>query len=185
MNRSPLLVSAIVASALSTGVLLPFSCSADDRALLFGELGDSGDDAAPPGGGQEPNRCDDEGCADAGAEADDCAPLVERTCGACADSAACEAATLLARHERDRCTEALFDERRFPTCTERPCERLMERVCGGDPPTEACVTNPGCGPAQVLFERSRSSTSRDEIDQADASCAAALTDDAVFAPCGG
>lgn len=184
MTRSPYLVSLIVASALSTGVLLPFSCAR--AADGFDGVGASGDEPEPPGVQGTNDPCVDVACVEAGARTDDCAPLVARTCGGCADSASCEAATLLSRYEPERCTAALVDEQKFPTCTARPCDALMTRVCGGTTPTAECASNPGCDPARVLYERSTSpSSTTAAIQQADASCAAALTDDAVFAPCGG
>ena len=186
MTRSPFLLSAIVASALSTGLLLPFSCAQTGGDLRFGADPGSGDDVTPEADETAAPGCTDAACAEADAGVADCAPLLARTCGGCADSASCEAATLLSRYEPQRCAAALIDEQTFPTCTARSCDGLMERVCGGTTPTDACLTNPGCGPAQVLYERATSaSSSTAESAQAEASCAAALTDDAVFAPCDG
>jgi hypothetical protein len=179
MTRSSFFVPTIVVSALVTGLLLPFACAGG---------------ALPPGFGSAPSDDDDDGDVDpngtpvarADASVEDCPALLVRTCGGCTESASCEAATLLARYEPARCTAALDDEQKFPECTARQCEGLMLRVCGATTPTEACASNPGCGPATVLYERSTSSSSSTaEIEQADASCAAALTDDAVFAPCDG
>jgi hypothetical protein len=114
----------------------------------------------------------------------DCGPLLARTCSGCATSTACIAATLLANHEPEQCAAAFTDERTFPSCTESACVALMERVCGGVPAQPACVDNPGCGPAQALWERSTvGDATTDEIVAAEASCADALTDEAVFAAC--
>lgn len=124
----------------------------------------------------------DAGCSDAAADA--CARVVARSCGACEGSAGCEAATLLARYEPDRCEGALADERRFPPCAVTTCAALMERVCGGTTPSQACAANPGCAPGQVLYERATASDSTaDEVARAESSCARALTDAALFAPC--
>ena len=183
MTRSPYLVSLIVASALSTGLLLPFACGGI-RGPTFGSAGSDDDDREVVPSLDEAAPCSGDECLDA--RAADCATLVARTCGGCTVSAACKAATLLSTYEPEGCAGALLDEQTFPTCTARPCVGLMERVCGGTTPTEACASTPGCAPARVLYERSTSpSSTTAEIEQADASCAAALTDDAVFAPCGG
>jgi hypothetical protein len=183
MTRSPSLWPTIVASALSTALLLPFSCAGLSNG--FDGVAGSGDDVASGDERERPATCEAGVCPQDTVAVDACTPLRERTCGACAASASCEAATLLARYEPERCADALVDEQRFPTCTARPCDGLMKQVCGDTTPTEACRANPGCGPAEVLYERATSPLSTtDEIAQAEASCAKALTDDAVFAPCG-
>jgi hypothetical protein len=172
----------ILASAL---VALVGGFLACDGALRGDAVALSGDDS---GDEQEtntrspPSTCDGGVCAE-GSNA--CPELVARTCGGCADSAACAAATLLARYEPDGCGAALVDEQTYPACTQSACAALMERVCGGEPPAPACVDNPGCGPARVLWQRAtdRSATT-ESIAAAEASCAAALTDAAVFAACG-
>jgi hypothetical protein len=129
-------------------------------------------------------RDDPSVCATCDGAVDPCQVLVERACGACADSAGCEAARLVARYEPERCPTALADERRFPPCTASPCDELMTRVCGGTTPTPACSANPGCGPAQVLYTRATAEqATAADIEQAEASCSSALADDAVFAPC--
>lgn len=184
MTRPGLFASTIVASALCAGLLVPFACGEDFTGTRFGFYPDDDDgigsasEPAPPCA----ELCDGEG----ENVTDGCEDLIARTCGGCAESTACEAATLLARYEPARCRAALDDELKFPACTARPCEGLMKRVCGDTTPTAACAANPGCAPATVLYERSTStSSSTAEIAQADASCAAALSDDAVFAPCDG
>jgi hypothetical protein len=184
MTRPALFVSTIAASALCAGLLVPFACGDGFTGTRFGFYPD---DDTGVGSTSDPTLPCAEPCRAEGEAGDDgCADLIARTCGGCAESTACEAATLLARYEPARCWAALDDELKFPACTARPCEGLMKRVCGDTTPTAACAASPGCAPATVLYERSTStSSSTAEIAQAEASCAAALSDDAVFAPCDG
>ncbi len=173
-------------------------------ALLLGAAGCPGVDAPGDGGafGAPPERdVDVDVDVDAGADALDCdggmcvgnfdaeacAALVVSSCGGdggarCDDSAGCQAATLLARYEGERCAAALSDDQRFPDCEDTACAVLVARVCGG---AGACADAPGCDPAQRLFLRSVSADAGD-ADRRDAlaSCAAALEDADVFAPCG-
>jgi hypothetical protein len=113
-----------------------------------------------------------------------CAGLLARTCVGCEKSPSCAAATLLAQYESERCLEAEQDEQTFPSCTASACSELMNRVCGGTAPREECADNPGCPPATVLWGRATSSEATTaEIAAALSSCATALTDESVFAPC--
>jgi hypothetical protein len=131
---------------------------------------------------QPPGLCPTEPCSQDALDV--CVELVARSCGACADSAGCEAASLLARHEPERCADALADERRFPPCVASACDALMTRVCGGAPPSPSCANHPACGPASVLHARATGAgRGADDIARAEASCAAALTDEQLFSPC--
>jgi hypothetical protein len=187
MKRVSSVMPAIVVSALFTGLAVPFACAGSDSSFFDEDFGSGDEDVSPPAGTDNNNEagCVGADCPLQNVDSFDCGPLLQRTCGECADSPACEAATLVARYEPQRCSEAMSDERRFPGCTARACDELMRRVCGGPTPTEACASNPGCGPAEVLFKRSQVSESTAKVEQAEASCASALTDDVVFAPCGG
>ncbi len=110
-----------------------------------------------------------------------CAALVAKACGdagECADDGSCAAADLTARFEPENCDEGLADNATFPACTAGSCDRLVEKVCG--PAPQACAEAPGCGPATTLSARS------DDGDaSAEASCGSALSDEALFPPCGG
>ncbi|MBM4279247.1 MAG: hypothetical protein FJ137_00315 [Deltaproteobacteria bacterium] len=177
------LSASILASAALVLVASSVACAVALRADGVGLYPDaSGDDSGELASRALEPPCDGWGC---GETADVCPALLARTCGGCAESAACAAATLLARYEPDGCAAALADEQTYPACTLSSCATLMKRVCGGAPPTAACVDNPGCGPAQVLSQRATDpAAATDAIAAAEASCAAALTDAAVFAACG-
>jgi hypothetical protein len=138
-------------------------------------------------GGEDRETCEAGPCPALG-EVEACAALVTASCGGedggprCDDAPGCEAATLLARYEGERCVDAIDDDVRFPDCTDTSCGVLVARVCGAD---SACRDAPGCDPAQQLLARSVSADAG-EVDRRDAldSCAAALQDEDVFAPCG-
>lgn len=147
--------------------------------------------ASAPDGGAE--ACFDAGeiagpAQEAAARAS-CDALLAKTCGAtdgprCDDGPACTAAGLLAVHEPGRCEAALSDESAYPPCTASACDSLVARVCGGDPPSDACADAPGCDPALRLQERATDpSSSAAEREDAQASCAQALEDTDIFAPC--
>ncbi len=142
-------------------------------------------------GGPELAGAEDCGPGDGGAAdcprglEDACAALVARTCEpACHEAAACVAAELTREYRPEQCAAGLDNELTFPACTESPCQTLVERTCGADEPTAACVDNPGCQPAQVLRERaSDPSAASEDIADAVAACQQALEDAVIFAPC--
>lgn len=146
---------------------------------------DGGADAGADGDGCVPDAGpSDGGCALIG-EAEACASLLAATCGeTCAESPGCAAASLLGRYEPARCADALTDTQTFPVCQLGNCDALVAQACGGDPPLDACIDAPGCGPALDLKARaSDADASQAEIDEAKASCLQALEDEVVFAPC--
>ncbi len=116
---------------------------------------------------------------------DPCAALVVRTCEpACHEAAACLAAELTREYQPEQCQAGLDNELTFPACSVSPCQTLVERTCGGDEPTAACVDNPGCQPSLVLRERATDAASSSaDIADAVAACQQALEDAVVFAPC--
>jgi hypothetical protein len=177
MTSSRALLLSIVGSTVFGFLAVPCACATDGVDItLSSESDDDEEDSGTVFRDCEAPRCDEHEHV--------CEMLVERTCGGCPESAACAAATLLSRHEPEGCAAALGDERTYPACTESACAALMDVVCGGVPPTASCAQNPGCAPAQALWERATSPDgTTQEIAAAEASCAAALTDNDVFAPC--
>lgn len=110
-----------------------------------------------------------------------CAALRVSACGEndeCLRDPGCVAADLVARFEPERCAEAAGDARSFPPCELGNCTVLTDRVCGlGE--AGACEDAPACAPARELARRA------DGGDvSADASCAQALADEALFPSCG-
>jgi hypothetical protein len=109
-----------------------------------------------------------------------CGQLLAQSCGPfgeCERDPGCVAATLIARFEAQRCTEAANDPRSFPLCSLGACQRLTNRVCGGAP-APLCESAPACAPARELQRRAEAG----DADAA-ASCAQALTDEVVFPAC--
>ena len=154
-------------------------------ACLSNATDDFVEDAGIPG-----EECGaDAGPSDGGAcflaEADQCAALVQATCGeTCAESPGCAASGLLSQYEPGRCPAALLDTQTFPLCQLGSCDGLVARACGGDPALKECLDAPGCAPALSLQTRaSDADASQQEIDEAKASCVQALEDQIVFAPC--
>jgi hypothetical protein len=115
---------------------------------------------------------------------DYCYALEDRVCagGDCDDEPSCVAARVLLQYDPGACEAAFTDEARWPRCEPSPCERLVERVCGGEGAGAPCADEAGCGPAVELLERARGDDA-DERASALSSCSAALEDDVVFAAC--
>ena len=158
-------------------------------------------------GGRDLARCDGGGCEDQAVNCGDggfpcpaspeggdraaCDALLARTCGStasdgpgCPSSPGCTAATLLATYEPENCVTAVDDLLRYPSCERDACQLLLERVCGGSPPSEACAEAPGCPPALRLDARVHGLDAGVQLrEEALASCAAALEDSVVFSPC--
>ena len=147
-----------------------------------GDVPDAGTDGGPVG-----TDCGDAG---AGCGPNDnlgaqCDALVTATCGeTCAESPACAAARLLQAHEPENCAAALGDTQTYPHCELGACDSLVRKVCGGDPPSDACADAPGCAPAQELLARSRDpASSQQDLREASEACVQSLEDESVFAPC--
>ena len=158
-------------------------------ACFSGAPDDSIDDSIEDAGIPSEQCAADAGPSDGGAcslaEADQCAALVQATCGeTCAESPGCAASGLLSQYEPGRCPAALLDTQTFPLCQLGSCDGLVARACGGDPALKECLDAPGCAPALSLQTRaSDADASQQEIDEAKASCVQALEDQIVFAPC--
>lgn len=171
------------------------ACPSDPGAAPpdAGELS-AGDDL--DGGPRSPGdaACDGGDCAAYGSDA--CRALRRDACGdddgagddaRCATTPACTAAELLSTYEPASCAAAVADDVRFPDCTDTTCALLVARVCGAAPPAAdaACADAPGCPPALQLWRRSIGVDAGGDPADALASCGDALTDEDVFAPCGG
>lgn len=123
-----------------------------------------------------------------GAHSAVCAALTARVCGeagddtSCLGGAVCTAAQLLAMHEPSACAEAQRDTTGYPTCTQAPCDALVERVCDADCTQGTCAASSACALACDLAER----VDGEDVDAraaAISTCATGLEDGATFPTC--
>ena len=172
-------------SLLAAVVAAPFGCATAPNTNLGDEGEGEGEGEGDPATGN--SRCDDVSnpCSLDQTALASCTSLIDLTCGtSCTESPSCNAAHLLFRHEPESCADALNHPLTYAPCVVSTCETLMNKVCGGTTPSDGCASNPGCGPATTLYQRTTSgASSAAQVSEAEASCASALSDESVFAPC--